>query len=215
MISIEAEDMNTYYGDGTVGIDINYDRIAVTETDENGNLLSHKVFPFYTESKRSGQIKQILSETLEQVFVYAGQKKKPITAESIKSIQRKKFYDKHRKKHRHISMFASACIRGLLTSKSLKYHLSVRFVNPAYTSKAGKMKYMRRFGLSVHESAALCIARRGLGFKETLPPYLKPYLTDAKQRASISSQWGSLTKLIKKVTTQALYHYKDPVLCRN
>ena len=212
VISVEAENMNNYYGDGTIGVDINYDRIAVVEIDKNGNLLDHKVFPFHMEGKHSGQTKQILSEILEQIFDYAKQKNKPITAEDINYIQRKKFYDKHRKKHQHITMFANACIRKFLISKSLKYHLAVRFVNPVYTSKAGKMKYMRRFGLSIHESAALCIARRGLGYKETLPSYLKLYLNDAKQRASINSQWGSLTKLIKKVTTQDIYHYRNPIL---
>ena len=39
----------------------------------------------------------------------------------------------------------------------------------------GRIKYQKRFGLSVHESAAICIARKGLGLKEKLP---KKLLTD-------------------------------------
>ena len=215
ILTKEAEDMNGYYSNGTIGIDINYDHIAMTETDQSGNLLYHKVFHYDMEEKTSGQIKHQISETLEKVFEYADQQHKPITAENIKSIQRKKFYDKHRKKHRHISMFASSCIRELLISKAVKYHIGVKFVHPAYTSKAGKMRYLRRYGLSVHEAAALCIARRGQGFKESIPSYLKPYLKDEKVRALILQQWGSLTKLINKVTTQNLLTYQDPVLHRN
>ena len=215
ILTKEPENMNNYYGDGTIGIDINYDHIAMTETDQSGNLLHHEVFHFDMEGKRSGQIKHQISEALEQVFQYADQQHKPIMAESIKSIQRKKFYDKHRKRHRHISMFASTCIQELLISKAVKYHIGVKFVHPAYTSKAGKMRYLRRYGLTVHEAAALCIARRGQGFKESIPSYLKPYLKDEKVRALIPQQWGSLMKLINKVTTQDLLLYMDPVLHRN
>ena len=215
ILTKEAEDMNGYYGDGAIGIDINYDHIAMTETDQSGNLLHHKVFHYDMKGKTSGQIKYQISEVIEKVFQYADQQHKPITAENIKSIQRKKFYDKHRKRHRHISMYASACIRELLTSKAVKYHIGVKFVHPAYTSKAGKMRYLRRYGLSVHETAALCIARRGQGFKESIPSYLKPYLKNEKVRALIPQQWGSITKLINKVTTQDLLLYMDPVIHRN
>ena len=215
ILTKEAEDMNGYYGDGAIGIDINYDHIAMTETDQSGNLLHHEVMRYDMEGKRSGQIKHQISEALEKVFEYADQQHKPITAENIKSIQRKKFYDKHRKRHRHISMFASHCIQELLISKAVKHHIGVKFVHPAYTSKAGKMRYLRRYGLSVHEAAALCITRRGQGFKESIPSYLKPYLKDEKVRALIPQQWGSLTKLINKVTTQDLLTYQDPVLHRN
>ena len=215
ILTKEPEDMNNYYGDGTIGIDVNFDHIAMTETDQSGNLLHHKVFYYDIEGKRSGQIKHQISEALEKIFQYADQQYKPITAENIKSIQRKKFYDKHRKRHWHISMFASACIRELLISKAVKYHIGVKFVHPAYTSTAGKMRYLRRYGLSIHEAAALCIARRGQGYKESIPSYLKPYLKDEKVRALIPQQWGSITKLINKVTTQDLLSYQDPVLHRN
>jgi hypothetical protein len=215
ILTKEAEDMNGYYGDGTIGIDINYDHIAMSETDQSGNLLHHEVMRYDMEGKRSGQIKHQISEALEKVFEYADQQHKPITAENIKSIQRKKFYDKHRKRHRHISMFASHCIHGLLISKAVKHHIGVKFVHPGYTSKAGKMRYLRRYGLSVHEAAALCIARRGQEYKESIPSCLKPYLKDEKVRALIPQQWGSLTKLINKITTQELLSYQDPVLHRN
>ena len=56
-----------------------------------------------------------------------------------------------------------------MESKSLKYGIAVTFVNPAYTSQAGKVKYMGRYGMSIHEAASLTIARRGMGFSERLP----------------------------------------------
>ena len=32
--------------------------------------------------------------------------------------------------------------------------IAVFEVNPAYTSQIGKMKYMKRFGISIHEAAS-------------------------------------------------------------
>lgn len=71
ILTKEAEDMNGYYGDGTIGIDINYDHIAMSETDQSGNLLHHEVMRYDMEGKRSGQIKHQISEALEKVFEYA------------------------------------------------------------------------------------------------------------------------------------------------
>ena len=52
--------------------------------------------------------------------------------------------------------------------------MDVKFVNPAYTSQMGKVKYMSRYGLSIHEAASLVIGRRGMGYKEKMPAsYLK------------------------------------------
>ena len=54
ILTEEEENMNNYYGDGTIGIDINYDHIAMTETDQSGNLLHHEIFRYDMEGKRSG-----------------------------------------------------------------------------------------------------------------------------------------------------------------
>ena len=43
-----------------------------------------------------------------------------------------------------------------------KNDIKVFKINPSFTSQQGKLKYMRRLGLSIHESAALCIGRRFL-----------------------------------------------------
>ena len=73
------------------------------------------------------------------------------------------------KSNRHISLFAYQKMRELILYKEQKYGVSVRFINPAYTSQTGKLKYMRRYGLSVHGSASFVIARRGLGFTDKIP----------------------------------------------
>jgi hypothetical protein len=47
--------------------------------------------------------------------------------------------------------------------------VSTEEVNPAYTSVIGRVKYARPLGVSVHQAAALAIARRGMGFREAAP----------------------------------------------
>ena len=42
-------------------------------------------------------------------------------------------------------------------------------MNPAFSSVIGRVKFMERYGLSVHQAAALALARRLLGCSERIP----------------------------------------------
>ena len=62
--------------------------------------------------------------------------------------------------------------RKLLESierKAIRCGVRLFKVNPAYTSIIGKYKYATAYGLSFHQAAAFVIARRGLGFRESIP----------------------------------------------
>ena len=48
--------------------------------------------------------------------------------------------------------------------------VAVHQVNPAFSSVVGRVKFMERYGLSVHQAAALVLARRLLGCSERIPP---------------------------------------------
>jgi hypothetical protein len=56
----------------------------------------------------------------------------------------------------------------LLERKCIENGIWYRKVNPAFTSVIGKVKYSEMYGLTVHESAAFVIGRRGLGFDEKI-----------------------------------------------
>ena len=79
-------------------------------------------------------------------------------------------------------MFACNKIQQLAEHKSNKYHTALIYINPAYTSMLGRLKYKKRYGLSVHEAASLVIARRGQGYKERLPKWLRSYLFEQLQQ---------------------------------
>ena len=123
-----------------------------------------------------------------------------LVAEDISRTKRKQdLYSETAKKNRRISMFASKKIRTLTESKSFKYSVDVTFVNPAYTSQTGKVKYMRRFGMSIHEAAAYVIGRRGLGIIDRLPPIYRQQLKREYASLPRLTQWARAYKFTKAV----------------
>jgi hypothetical protein len=70
----------------------------------------------------------------------------------------------------------------------------------------GKVKYMGRYGLSVHESAALVIARRGMGFKERLPKRYRLSIPTEKINMHHWSHWRHLHKNFKETKPEMFYY---------
>lgn len=195
---------NHYYKDGCIAFDMNPDNISIAETDKDGNLLHHEVIEFDILNKSSEQIEHILSEALEKVFNKAESTNKPIAFEDIEQIEQKSLY-RGKRLNQVLSTFAYQKMTSLTESKSDKYGISVKKVNPAFTSQIGKTKYMKRYGLSVHESAAFVIARRGMGLKEKIPHSLKKLIPDNRINRHHWSHWRFLHNRIKKIGWRSVY----------
>lgn len=71
-----------------------------------------------------------------------------------------------------LSSFAYSSILTNIKSRAWRFGVKIEEVNPAYTSVIGLVKFSFRYGLSRHESAALCIARRYQRVSERLPRHL-------------------------------------------
>ena len=190
---------NSFYGDGCIGVDINSDRLAVVETDASGCPRDRGVIPLKLDGTSEANKKEI-SDVLEKVFAICREAHKPLAAEDIGNVKRKAGrYNKESRKNRAISMFASQTMLQLLESKAYKYDVAATFVNPAYTSQSGKMKYMRHYGLSIHESAALCIARRAMGLTEKLPGELSQTLSQKAKQLPHIKQWAKVYKITSAI----------------
>lgn len=189
---------NLFFGEGCIGADVNADRISIAETDKYGNLIRHQDIPFHILRKSSGQIEHILSAALEKVFLVCKETKKPLVLEDISNVKKGMLYQGKRL-NEVLSSFAYSKMRALAESKSEKYGVGICYVNPCYTSQIGKVKYMRRFGLAIHEAAAFVIARRGMGWKETVPDFLKKYVPAAKLKRHHWTHWASLHGQISKI----------------
>ena len=87
----------------------------------------------------------------------------------------------------------------------IKWALLYFEVNPAYTSQIGKMKYMKRLGISIHQAASYVIARRAMGFKEKLPPVLHSLLPEKMTGLHHWAQWKYVSTLLKSIRVHAFY----------
>ena len=126
---------------------------------------------------------------------------KPIIIEEL-DFKRKKaaLAERSKKYSRMLSGFAYSKFNEMLKGRAVKYGVEVIEVDPSYTSVIGQIKFMKRYGLSSHGSAACVIARRGLGFKLEKPEYdnilgdFRKYINHKPLR----SRWASISFSIKK-----------------
>lgn len=70
---------------------------------------------------------------------------------------------------RMLSSFAYSAVDRIVRSRAFKEGIQVLAVNPAFTSLIGRLKFSERYGLTVHQSAALVIGRRSMGLSERPP----------------------------------------------
>ncbi|MGH4137416.1 hypothetical protein [Clostridium sp.] len=136
--------------DGVIGYDINYDHIAWSEIDDIGNLINFGTIKFDIDGKTTGQIAKILEKGAIELVNIAKIKQKPLTGEDIKNINKNILTYGNTKRNLKISMFAHKKIIEAISSRAFKEKLEVFYVNPAYTSQMGKIKYMKAKGISIH-----------------------------------------------------------------
>ena len=69
-----------------------------------------------------------------------------------------------------LQSFSYGKVKAYFLSRGYREGVEVNQVNPAfYSSVIGRVKFMERYGLSVHQAAALVLARRLLGCSERIP----------------------------------------------
>ena len=204
MVEITNSQKNYDFSEGCVAFDTNVDHLAYTELDRHGNLLSHHVIPFQLHGLTTGQREQVLSKALEEIFQYARNAAKPIVMERLEDIKQKPMYQ-HKLLNEVLSSFADTKVTMLAESKSNKYSIGLVKVNPAFTSQIGKFKYMRHYGISVHEAAAFVIGRRGLGYQDKIPKPMRHLIPDGKKNRHHWSHWSYLMTQLKTYAPGVFY----------
>src|SRR5690606_30025867 len=119
----------------------------------------------------SGQRQALVRNAAVEVVEFAKLVKKPLVVEHLDFTQRKKetTLSVGPRAARMLSSFAYSAMVQAIQSRALKEKVSIKAVNPAYTSVIGRIKYAKRSGVSVHQAAALAIGRRGMGYRESAP----------------------------------------------
>lgn len=155
------------FSKGCAGIDINPDNIAVTIVHPNGNF--HKSKVFWMEDINHGRTNKrdwIIGNTITSAVQWG--KSFGIEVIAIEDLYFKNDLSKNAKFNRMSSNFVYRKIITTLISKCIKERVSLSQVPAYYSSLIGRVKYQRAYGLSIHQSAALVLARRAMGFKEKI-----------------------------------------------
>jgi len=156
---------------GAIGVDVNADHLAAAETDRFGNVIKSKVIPLNCYGKDSNQSKALIGDAIAGLVQWSMISKKPLVVEKL-DFQKKRCELKESGNVRYARMLSSLAyttILRVIRSRAWRFGVKVYEVNPAYTSIIGRVKFSNRYGLTIHESAALCIARRFQGASERLP----------------------------------------------
>ncbi len=167
----ENDNINYSKADGVIGVDCNVDHFAISNSNSKGQLISSWSLKFDISNKTSGQITKIIEAEAIELVDAAVKLNKPIAVEKLDTTTSKVSNRYGNKKANYkMSMFAYNKMITAIKSRAGKMGVAVFKVNPAYTSQIGKMRYMKRLEVSIHEAASFVIARRAMGFKEKLPP---------------------------------------------
>lgn len=167
--SVEAQAVKnvTHRALGAMGVDVNADHLAVSETDRFGNWTHSRRIDLNTYGKTTEQAKALIGEACVVLAELGRQAGKPVVIERL-NFQKKKseLEATDPRQARMLSSFLCNKVSTGLKAACFRSGVEVIEVAPAYTSVIGAVNHAQTKGISVHQGAALAIARRGLGFSE-------------------------------------------------
>ena len=166
---------------GVIGIDINaYPfHLALAHTSRDGNLEKYERISLSGLLDGSADKREYLSwQIAHQVVEIAKREGKAIVVENLEKIPKGRRGDGMPKLRQKLHKWI---YKGLLEKIEIvgkREGVQVIKTNPAYTSVIGKLKYAPIYRIDKDVASAYVIARRGLGFKESLPKNYRKLLED-------------------------------------
>ncbi len=168
-VSVQAQPVETrsHKALGAVGVDINADHLAVSETDRFGNLIDTRRIHLVTYGKTTDQAKALIGDAAVRFIDQARAAGKPVVMEALNFQKKKAELEAVKSKQaRLLSSLSCNKIASSVKAAAFRAGVEVIEVNPAYTSVIGAINFAQVKGISVHQGAAYAIARRGLGLSE-------------------------------------------------
>ena len=142
----------------------------MAETDASGNCINAWRVPLVTYGKNTHQTEALIGDAVASVVAYAREVRKPIVIEKLDFRQKKAALEGESPRYsRMLSSFSYGKVKAYFISRGYRQGVEVHQVNPAYSSVIGRVKFMERYGLTVHQAAGLVLARRLLGCSERIP----------------------------------------------
>ena len=161
-----------------------------------------------TYGKNTNQAEALIGDAVASVVQYAREVGKPIVIEKLDFRQKKAALEgESRRYSRMLSSFSYGKIKAYFLSRGYRQGVEIYQVNPAYSSVIGRVKFMERYGLTVHQAAALVLARRSLGFSEHIPrPWVAPigngvqvaFTVPVRKRVKhVWTYWGAISRQLR------------------
>ena len=209
---IAAPPLTTTSHQGVIGVDINVNHLAIAETDRFGNPISKTSIPLNTYGKDKNQSQALIGDVCASLVAFAKSKAKTLVIENLDFTKKKRALKEEgcAKRSRQLSSFAYKSIKEHLKARGYREGVEVKEVNPAFTSLIGRVKFAKRYGLSIHQAAALVIGRRFLKASERIPRHLDQ-IPDGKggyvalpvpvrnRGEHVWSVWGKLSRKLRMV----------------
>ena len=174
-LSLSRPPITTSTFQGVIGVDINADHLAIAESDRFGNPISKKSISLNTYGKNRNQAKALIGDVCSSLVALAKRAGKTLVIENLDFAKKKAALKEEHgpKQSRMLSSLAYKSIKTHLKAKGHREGVEVQEVNPAFTSLIGRVKFAKRYGLSIHQAAALVIGRRFLQVSERVPRSLE------------------------------------------
>ena len=156
---------------GVLAVDLNADHLAWAELDRFGNPVETGNIPCVTYGKTREQAQAIIEAAALVLVDRAARAQKPLVLEKL-DFSKKKTQLTEMDGARYARMLSSLPykkIHSAIQSRARKDGIALRRVNPALTSVLGRINYANRYGLTVHQGAAVAIGRRAFDRFATHP----------------------------------------------
>ncbi|MDR2834400.1 MAG: IS200/IS605 family accessory protein TnpB-related protein, partial [Streptococcaceae bacterium] len=155
---------------GSIGLDFNDGFIEASEVDHYGNLVHqvHYELKYHGTGNKAKSEMQMIAKRLSDSALKV-MKSIVIDDLNFKKTKAKTSRNTTEKTYnKMIHAFDYSRYKKLLENVCHKELIELIFVNPAYTSIIGERKFGHRMKLNRHQAASFVIARKGIGFVDSI-----------------------------------------------
>ena len=167
-IQMDKSDFKTHATHGTVGLDFNKGFVTLAETNQYGHLTDTQLltYRFKSGSKTATDLEAIAAVAVKHALASG----KDICVENLnfKTTKASALRKQGRKYNEMLHSLAYRQFVNKIEQRAYRSAVSVRRVNPAWTSWLAKQLYCPVMKLNTHVGAAYVIARRGQGYKDSV-----------------------------------------------
>ena len=157
---------------GALGVDWNAGKIVAAHIDFHGNFIRSFTFACNTKGNTAHQTRDAIRKVAVRIVTLAQQLGVPVVNErldfSAAKTSKRALSDPRFAKM--VASFPYSSFTQAIGSACKRSGIALETVPSFHTTRVGRHKFARRYGLSSHQAAAMVIARRAMKFSEHLGP---------------------------------------------